>query len=186
MWYAGRIPAIPANPCSEVLVNDVDIEFPSARVGPSKAVGHYLGRSAFERFVDAYRRAAAALPPAEARTIETSYGLARCYRFLETGAAGRGRAPIVLLSGRNAATPMWAPAIPDLLALHRPVYAFDSIGEAGCSAQTAPLDTTERQTAWVVEAPRRWGTTGSTSSGTASEAGWPLRSPCTIATPWPA
>lgn len=133
-------------------MNDIDVEFPSARVRPSKTLGHYLDQAAFERFADVYRRAAATLPPAEARTIETSYGLVRCYRFTADGVTEPGRTPIVLLSGRNAATPMWAPALPALLALGRPIHAFDSIGEAGCSAQTAPLETIEHQTAWVAEA----------------------------------
>lgn len=130
----------------------IEVEFPSANVGASKSLGHFVDEAAFERFADAYRRAALELPSAVARTIETASGPVRCYRFTGAALDPSGRAPIVLLSGRNAATPMWAPAMDDLLALGRPLYSIDSLGEAGCSSQKAPLETVEDQVAWVAEA----------------------------------
>lgn len=124
------------------------IEFPGARIGDGvEKVGHFLDASAFRRYAHAYRDAAELLPPGIATTVETAYGAVRCYRF-DTDGTG---VPVVLLAGRNAASPIWSNFLPDLLALGRPVIALDSIGEAGASSQAVALTSENEQTAWVAE-----------------------------------
>lgn len=138
-------------------MSSIEVEFPSAVVGASRTVGHFLDRSAFERYAAAYREATRVLPPAEASTVETASGLVRAYRFGDAVPGTTARVPIVLLSGRDSATPMWAPVLAELRALGRPLYSLDSVGGPGCSAQTGPLDTGEQQAAWVAEAVRGLG-----------------------------
>lgn len=128
----------------------VDVAFPCPNLGPAgKGIGHFVDAHAFDRYAAAYRVAAKALPSGDAWTLETSRGQVRGYRFGPEPEAGS--APLLLLSGRNAGTPSWAPALPALLELGLPVYALDSPGEAGCSSQTAALGTAVEQAAWVAD-----------------------------------
>lgn len=115
---------------------------------PTPQVGHFRDEAARGRFLDAYRRCLAALPPvAETIDVPTSFGTVRVYRF--DGAGGR---PVVLLPGRKACTPMWADNLPGLL-LHRDVYTVDLLGEPGLSVQQRPIAGSEdRYRRWVL----RW------------------------------
>ncbi|MFF0456185.1 alpha/beta fold hydrolase [Nocardia africana] len=61
------------------------------------------------------------------------------------------REPILLLSGRQASTPMWRANIPSLLR-SRTVWSMDSIGEPGASAQTRAMQGPQDQATWVAEA----------------------------------
>ena len=90
----------------------------------------------------------AALPrPSQTRDIRTSFGIVRIYRF--TG-ANDAAAPLLLLPGRAAPTPVWADNLPDLLAL-RSVYTVDLLGEPGLSVQDRPIATDADQAAWLHE-----------------------------------
>lgn len=135
----------------------VDVQFPSPVIGASKTLGHFVDQVAFERYVEAYRAAAQLLPPAEARTVTTSFGLVQVYQFSSADTRATGRTPVVLMSGRDSATPMWAPALDDLLTMGRPLYALDSVGGPGCSSQARPLTTSQDQAAWVAEVVRGLG-----------------------------
>ena len=100
-------------------------------------------RTLYERI---YEEALRDLPPAdESRFVETSYGRVCCYVFGENKGT-----PLTLIAGRNAATPMWAPKVAALAARRR-VICIDAIGEAGMSAQTAPLASPRDHATWVDE-----------------------------------
>lgn len=81
-------------------------------------------------------------PPSQSPDIATRFGIVRAHRF--DGPAGR---PVVLLPGRNAATPVWAANLPALVA-HRTVYAIDLLGEPGLSVQRRPFRDGEDQARW--------------------------------------
>lgn len=117
-------------------------------LGEGGGVGHYASPADRERFIAAYARAMADLPaPARAFDVRTTFGTARVYRF--DGAAADG-APLLLLPGRAAPTPVWADNLPSLLAL-RSVYTVDLLGEPGYSVQTHPIASDADQALWVHE-----------------------------------
>lgn len=134
-----------------------EVAFPAPVIGPSRSLGHFVDAEAFERFTTAYREAALLLPDARACSLPTGAGVVRAYRFGPTGPTGPDAVPVMLISGRDASTPMWAPTLPDLLTLDRPVISLDSLGGPGCSSQTAPQRTAADQAAWVAEAIRGLG-----------------------------
>jgi pimeloyl-ACP methyl ester carboxylesterase len=112
------------------------------------SVGHYASPGDRDRFMAAYATAMRALPaPQWTRDLRTTFGTVRVYRFV-----GRhdDRAPLLLLPGRAAPTPVWADNLPGLLAL-RSVYALDLLGEPGYSVQERPLATDADQAAWLHE-----------------------------------
>lgn len=132
-----------------------DVELPSPVIGPSRTLGHFVDTAAFARFGTAYTAAMATLPAAEPSTIPTTAGLVRAYRFGSSSSVDG--APLVLLSGRDSSTPMWAPVLDGLIGLGRTTYSLDSVGGPGASTQTSPLDTAEKQAGWVAEAVRGLG-----------------------------
>lgn len=110
-------------------------------------VGHFRDDAARAHFLEAYRRCAAELPPHdESLDVATSFGSVRVYRF---DGPGTGR-PVVLLPGRNASTPMWAPNLPGLLT-RRTVFGVDILGEPGLSVQRVPFTGADDQARWLVE-----------------------------------
>ncbi|MFI6867641.1 alpha/beta fold hydrolase [Nocardia sp. NPDC050406] len=120
----------------------------SAPVAPQpKGIGCFRSTAGRSDFVSAYRDGMSVLPPVEEeRTVRTAFGRVTAYRF-----GPPGEDPIVLLSGRQASTPMWRANIPGLLR-HRTVWSMDSIGEPGATAQSARLTGPEDQARWVDEA----------------------------------
>jgi pimeloyl-ACP methyl ester carboxylesterase len=98
-------------------------------------LGHFTSAAAKDRFVTAYDRAMADLPPPQ-RTLDvrTRFGVVRVYRF---AGAQPTKAPLVLLPGRASASPVWADNLPALLKL-RSVYTIDLLGEPGLSIQDSP------------------------------------------------
>jgi len=110
-------------------------------------VSSFTSEEGKEEFVRAYRDAMAALPkPQATMDIETAYGTVRVYYF--TKEANRPQAPLLLLPGRSASTPMWEANLVGLLE-ERPVYTVDLLGEPGMSRQTAPIKTKEDQAKWL-------------------------------------
>ncbi|WP_024805380.1 alpha/beta fold hydrolase [Nocardia sp. BMG51109] len=126
----------------------VDEPFLAPNIGrPAEKVGYFPDRDAFDRFAAAYLDGLAALPePDETAAVTTTFGPVRGYRFGD----GDG-IPLVLLSGRQASTPMWRANLPGLRA-HRTVWSIDSIGEPGASSQHRPLTGAADQATWVAEA----------------------------------
>src|SRR5437867_1480918 len=126
------------------------VEFPESNVGPKfkgRRVGYFRETAGYRRYTGAYRDGFEKLPPVrETIDVATSFGTVRAYRF------GEGEAtPLVLLPGRQAATPMWAANLPGLLA-GRPVLTLDLLGEPGLSVQSKPLTDDADQAAWLSEA----------------------------------
>ncbi|MEV6431261.1 alpha/beta hydrolase [Nocardia sp. NPDC051463] len=114
---------------------------------PADKVGYFASRAGFDRFAAAYRDGMAQLPaPSEKVAVTTSFGPVRGYRFGEAGGT-----PLVLLSGRQASTPLWGVNLPGLMAQHT-VWSIDSIGEPGASTQHRPLTGPADQATWVAEA----------------------------------
>jgi pimeloyl-ACP methyl ester carboxylesterase len=114
---------------------------------PSRKLGHFRSDRAHAHYLDVYRAAMAELPPpAELTDVPTSFGTVRAYRF--DGPAGG--APVVLLPGRNASTPMYAVNLPPLMK-RRTVYSVDLLGEAGLSVQGKPIGGPEVEAQWLDE-----------------------------------
>ncbi len=117
-------------------------------LGDGSPVGHFASAGDKLRFVAAYDRAMTALPPPQqVRDIRTGYGIVRVYRF---SGARDDAAPLLLLPGRAAPTPVWADNLPSFLAL-RSVYTIDLLGEPGLSVQDRPLESDDDQAAWLSE-----------------------------------
>jgi len=121
--------------------------FPDPNIGkPREKVGYFPSRRHFDRFAATYTDAMAQLPePDHTTSVTTSFGPVRAYRF----GAGAGT-PLVLLSGRQASTPMWRNNLPGLM-VDRPVWSLDSVGEPGASSQQRPLTGPDDQVQWIVE-----------------------------------
>lgn len=99
-------------------------------------------------FIEAYNEAMSYLPePAEEALITTSFGQAKLYKFQ---ASETERAPLLLLPGKSASTPMWEANLQDLIQ-ERPVYTIDLIGEPGLSVEKARIQTIQDQATWLKE-----------------------------------
>ena len=76
-----------------------------------------------------------ALPePTAIRDIGTDFGRVRAYQWGEVS-----EHPVLLIPGRASGAPMWSENLPGLLA-GRGVIAFDLLGDAGLSHQSAPYE----------------------------------------------
>ena len=116
--------------------------------GPA-GVGHFRSAQDRQEYLGYYQQVMETMPaPSQVEDVITSYGTVRVYTW-ESG-AGRDSPPVVLLPGRASGAPMWAVNIP-LLIQSRRVIAFDALGDAGMSVQSAPLTSADDQAAWVDE-----------------------------------
>ncbi|MFC7535258.1 alpha/beta fold hydrolase [Actinoplanes sp. GCM10030250] len=120
----------------------------------SSPVGHFTSAAGRDHFASAYQKAFVALPqPAATLDLRTTYGLVRVYRFagakpgVKPG-ANPGAAPLMLLPGWAASSPMWADNLPSLLRL-RTVYTVDLLGEPGGSIQDRPIESHADQADWL-------------------------------------
>lgn len=110
------------------------------------AVGHFASTADQDRYMHAYARAMAELPPPQqVLDVRTTFGVVRAYRFRGTA---DDRPPLLLLPGRASAAPVWADNLPGLLQ-HRSVYLLDLLGEPGMSAQSTPMRDDADQAAWL-------------------------------------
>jgi len=126
----------------------VDLAVPDVRIAPvAEKVGHFRSAAAFEHFLAAYRAGMAGLPPfSELIDVPTSFGTVRAYRF--DGPADP--APVLMLQGRNASTPVWRANLPGVLN-GRTAYCIDLLGEAGLSVQDRPITGPDDQAQWLDE-----------------------------------
>jgi len=126
----------------------VDLAVPDVRIAPvAEKVGHFRSAAAFEHFRAAYRTGMAGLPPfSELLDVPTSFGTVRAYRF--DGPADP--APVLMLQGRNASTPVWRANLPGVLN-GRTAYCIDLLGEAGLSVQDRPITGPDDQAQWLDE-----------------------------------
>ncbi|QSB13580.1 alpha/beta hydrolase [Natronosporangium hydrolyticum] len=109
-------------------------------------VGHWDSADGHDRYLAAYTEAFADLPePQQTHDVRTDFGVVRVYRFAGTGDAA---APLVLLPGRAAASPVWADNLPLLLEIGD-VYTIDLLGEPGKSVQERPIRDDADQAEWL-------------------------------------
>ncbi|UKD58702.1 alpha/beta hydrolase [Amycolatopsis sp. FU40] len=96
-----------------------------------KKIGRFKNPEAQQRYFTVYEKALRECPqPDEVLDVACRHGTTRVYRF------GAGARPLVLLPGLMATAVCYAPLIPGL---DGPVYALDTLGEAGRSVQTRPF-----------------------------------------------
>ncbi|SHF09115.1 alpha/beta fold hydrolase [Streptoalloteichus hindustanus] len=109
-------------------------------------IGGFVDAASRERFLAAYDRVMSAWPVERSELdVETGFGRTRVHRSgQETGT------PVVLLHGQGATSGMWVDSVGSLAA-RRPVFAVDTLGEAGRSTQTAPIRRPEDTAAWLDE-----------------------------------
>ncbi|MCU0493613.1 MAG: alpha/beta hydrolase [Chloroflexaceae bacterium] len=111
------------------------------------AVGYWRSTAGKQGYEKAYAEAMTALPPpTQTYDISTTYGTVRIYQWMNEET--RSKTPAVFLPGRSSGVPMWSANLP-AIALTRPVYAMDALGDAGLSQQTVPLKNGADQAAWV-------------------------------------
>ncbi|MDT7724839.1 MAG: hypothetical protein QOI21_1415 [Actinomycetota bacterium] len=97
-------------------------------------IGGFKSPAGRDRYFQAYDKAMNECPSPDAvRDVDTRHGTTRVYRFGQ-----RDAPPIVLLPGLMATSACYGPII-SAFAAHHPVYAIDTLGEAGRSVQIAPL-----------------------------------------------
>lgn len=112
-------------------------------------VGHFRSAGGRADYVGFYEEAMRQLPePAATHDVATSYGIVRVYEWSTPATADE--VPVVLLPGRSSGVPMWAENLPGFVESHR-VLAFDALGDAGLSVQSAPLYGFDDQAAWIDE-----------------------------------
>lgn len=103
----------------------------------SPGVGHFRTAAGREAYVTAYREAMALLPePTAVHDIPTDHGTVRVYEWRAEG--DRGQDPVLLMPGRSSGVPMWSENL-SALARERRILAFDALGDAGLSLQSAPF-----------------------------------------------
>jgi len=112
-------------------------------------VGHFRSAGEYREYREAYDEAMDELPdPDDTLDVPTSWGTVRVYVWLAVQDAGGP--PVVLLPGRTAGVPMWYANI-SLFTHKHTVYAFDALGDAGMSVQSAPIETLEDMAGWISE-----------------------------------
>jgi len=113
------------------------------------SVSSFVNPEGKAEFIEVYNEAMSHLPvPAEERQISTSFGEVKVYKF--EGDSRTDLAPLLLLPGKAASTPMWVANLEDLIK-DRPVYTIDLIGEPGLSVETARIENVQDQAVWLKE-----------------------------------
>jgi len=112
-------------------------------------VGHFASDAWQEEYNAAYDALMDAMPaPTAALDVPTSWGVVRVYEWANADAGDLP--PVVLLPGRSSGVPMWSDNLAAMMAEHT-VYAFDALGDAGKSVQTAPFGGYEDTVGWISE-----------------------------------
>jgi pimeloyl-ACP methyl ester carboxylesterase len=110
-------------------------------------VGHFRSVEGREAYVDAYQRVMSQLPaPTATYDVVTDLGTVRAYEW--SSPEGTETVPVVLVPGRASGVPMWSENIRGFVGDHR-VIAFDALGDAGLSVQSAPMESFENQALWM-------------------------------------
>jgi pimeloyl-ACP methyl ester carboxylesterase len=114
-------------------------------------VGRYVDDELRDRYFAAADVLYARGAPVRSETdVETSFGTTRVYRYGPVDPAAESRTPIVLIHGAGYSSAMWCPNTRGLSA-DRPVYAFDTPGDAGRSVHREPMWQPERAAQWMDE-----------------------------------
>jgi hypothetical protein len=110
-------------------------------------VGHFRSVEGRAAYVEAYQRGMSALPPPTATyDVVTDLGTVHAYEW--SSPALTESVPVVLVPGRASGVPMWSENLPGFLKDHR-VIAFDALGDAGLSVQSAPMESFGDQALWM-------------------------------------
>lgn len=113
------------------------------------SVSSFVDQQGKAEYIEAYNEAMSHLPePVEERQIPTTFGEVKVYKF--EGESMTDRAPLLLLPGKSASTPMWESNL-DRLIKDRPVYTIDLLGEPGMSVETARIENVQDQAVWLKE-----------------------------------
>lgn len=114
--------------------------------GAAAPVGHWRSPAGRTTYLAAYDRAMRRSPtPAETHDVPTDFGRVRMHRHRGIGDRD---APLVLIPGRGASSPIWSPVLPILRPLGD-VVTLDLLGEPGRSIQEAPIRDADDQAAWL-------------------------------------
>lgn len=117
---------------------------PAVNIASRQRVGHFVSRTGFARYLDAYRAAAPAF--AAQFDVPTGLGAVRVYRY----DGPPDRTPVLLLPGRGSGSPMWRTNLASLVA-QRTVFSLDLLGDAGLSVQSGPIADAADQARWLDE-----------------------------------
>jgi pimeloyl-ACP methyl ester carboxylesterase len=111
-----------------------------------RRISHFRDDAARTRYFRAYDDALAAWPaPPEQLDVETAFGTTHVHRCgAPTGT------PIVLLHAVAVSSPGWYASV-GALAARYPVYAIDTITDAGRSSQSAPVPDADGSSQWLDE-----------------------------------
>ncbi|WP_234032769.1 alpha/beta fold hydrolase [Paenibacillus faecalis] len=113
------------------------------------SVSSFVDQEGKAEFIEVYNEAMSHLPePVEERQISTTFGEVKVYKF--EGESATDLEPLLLLPGKSASTPMWESNL-DSLIKDRPVYTIDLLGEPGMSVETARVENSQDQAAWLKE-----------------------------------
>ncbi|MGY5125469.1 alpha/beta fold hydrolase [Streptomyces nigrescens] len=115
------------------------------------AVGRYVNEALRDRYFAACD-AVYALGPAPRGELDvaTRFGTTHVYRYGPADPGAASRTPVVLVHGAGGNSSQWYPNVAALSA-ERPVYAVDTIGDAGRSVQDEPIHQPERAAQWLDE-----------------------------------
>ncbi|MEU8780294.1 alpha/beta fold hydrolase [Streptomyces sp. NPDC048637] len=115
------------------------------------AVGRYVNEALRDRYFAACD-AVYALGPAPQGELDvaTRFGTTHVYRYGPADPGAASRTPVVLVHGAGGNSSQWYPNVAALSA-ERPVYAVDTIGDAGRSVQDEPIHQPERAAQWLDE-----------------------------------
>ncbi|WP_141212448.1 alpha/beta fold hydrolase [Enemella evansiae] len=115
---------------------------------PAVRVGQFTSAAGHDRYAAAYTDALRDLPPpAASLDLRTDFGVVRVHRF---AGANPQQPALVLLADRARATPDWAPLVGPLVR-QRTVYAVDTLGDAGMSLQSRPLESDSDAANWLYQ-----------------------------------
>ena len=113
---------------------------------PDRRVSRFKGDAQRDQYSAAYDRALAAWPSAPVQLdVPTRFGSTHVH-----SCGTPGGVPIVLLHAVAVSSPLWFANVGPL-GEHHPVYAIDTITDAGRSAQTAPVRDGSDVATWLEE-----------------------------------
>lgn len=113
-------------------------------------VGYFRSAAGRSQYVTAYEEAFKSLPaPTKTHDLTTDFGSVRAYEWYST--ATKDSVPVVLVPGKSSGVPMWSENL-KFFAEHHRVIAFDGLGDAGLSVQSAPMTTMADMASWMNQA----------------------------------
>lgn len=113
-------------------------------------VGYFRSAAGRSQYVAAYAEAFKSLPaPTKTHDLITDFGSVRAYEWYSD--ATKDSIAVVLVPGRSSGVPMWSENLQFFAQYHR-VIAFDGLGDAGLSVQSAPMNNMADMASWMHQA----------------------------------